>query len=51
MSGKIGFTEGFMNMDQLIAMINHYASIHNIPIEVQANGVKTITSRLWMAAL
>lgn len=46
LSGGIGFTDGFENMDQLIELINHYVSKHGIKIEIQANGVKTPANRL-----
>lgn len=46
LSGKIGFTDGFENMDQLIELINHYASIHGIKLENQANGIRTLVTRL-----
>ena len=43
-SGSIAFTEGFENIGQLIELINYYATKYEIKIEIQANGIKTITN-------
>ena len=46
LSSRITFTENFVNVEQLIELINHYISKHNIKIEVQTNGVKTAATHL-----
>jgi hypothetical protein len=46
LSGGIGFSENFMNMERLIGLINLYAAKHNIKIEVQANGMRTPATHL-----
>lgn len=45
-SGKIGLTDGFENMEQLIELLNHYVSKYEIKIEVQSNGVTALVTRL-----
>ena len=46
LSGSIGFTESFANVEQLIELINHYVSKHNIKIEVKVNDMKTPATHL-----
>jgi hypothetical protein len=42
----IGFTEKYSNIDQLLGVINHHASKHQIEIECQNNGVRTRVAHL-----
>lgn len=45
-TGSIGFSEGFENMEQLIGLLNYYICKHDIKVEIPSNGTRIIVAKL-----